>query len=152
MTEPSYPLDLSVSELDWSRTHPCGDCPFLRTTPFHQGVAGSLPLLMQSIVDGQAAHTCHKTDNRPSCDGPRNYPGPPQHCAGLILMLLKTGRGMDLQLPMLQAAEAGKLDLQQMTALAKRSPQVFTLGLLLAFYEEHLRKLDLEEDGTGVQR
>jgi hypothetical protein len=99
---------------------------------------------VQSITDGKVAHTCHKTDNRPSCDGPRNYPGPPQHCAGLILMLLKTGRGMDLQIPMLRAAEAGKLDLALMTAKAKRSPDVFRLGEFIEFYESRLREIDKE--------
>ena len=139
------PTEASIAEeLDWSRTHPCADCPFLRTSPFHQGVASGAPLLVQAISNNGAAHTCHKTDNRPSCDGPRNYPGDPQHCAGFLLMLLKTGRGFDLQIPLLQAAEAGKLDLEKMMALSKRSPKVFRLSEFLAFCEKELRKMEEE--------
>lgn len=137
--------EIKAIDLDWSRTHPCADCPFLRTSPFHQGVASGAPLLLQAIGENMAAHTCHKTDNRASCDGPRNYPGNPQHCAGIILMLLKTGKGMDLQIPLLKAADAGKLDLEKMMALSKKSPKVYRLGEFIRFYEQALR----EFDGTG---
>lgn len=130
---------LFAKDVGWDRKSPCNDCPFLKTSPFHEGVAGSLPLYMQSIQDGEFAHTCHKTDNRPGCDGPRNWHGEqPQHCVGAILMLMKTGKGMDLQLPLLRAAEAGKIDLREMMDRAKKAANVFTVFELLKFYGRKL--------------
>ena len=130
-----------VKDVDWSRKHPCGDCPFLRTSPFHWGVAGSLETYASSIDRGIFAHTCHKTDNRKTCDGPRNHDGQAQHCVGAILMLLKTGNGCDLQLPLLQAAEAGKIDIVDMSKRAEQSPQVFTWLEMLRFYLRETGKL-----------
>lgn len=124
-----------VTDVTWDMKTPCADCPFLRTSPYHGGVAKSLPDYIDSIQSGCFAHTCHKTDRRPTCDGPHAFKGEnPKHCAGAILMLLKTGHGMDLQIPMLVAAEAGKLDIDDMAARAKRSPDVFNVLELLDFY------------------
>lgn len=131
---------LLVDNVAWNRTTPCSDCPFLKTSPFHEGVADSIPQYVESIQRGQFAHTCHKTDNRADCDGPRNFNGQPQHCAGAILMLLKTGMATDLQLPLLQAAERGELDLKAMTAKAKVAAAVFTLPELLRFYAAELKR------------
>lgn len=128
------------SELQWDRPNPCGDCPFLKTSPYHEGVAAHVPEYVQSIQDNNFAHTCHKSDNRPSCDGPRNHIGPPQHCVGALLMLLKTGKGMDLQLPLLRALEAKKFDIKQRMAQAKKWKNVFTVLELIAFYEREVRK------------
>jgi len=58
------PEFLAADDLDWSRTNPCADCPFLKTSPFHQGVAGSIPAVMHSLERGEFGHTCHKTDKR----------------------------------------------------------------------------------------
>lgn len=133
---------LEPVELDWDLQTPCGDCPFRKSSPFHQGVAKGLPLYLEAIDRGKLAHTCHKTDNREECDGPRNWKGDrPKHCAGLILMLLKTGDGKDLQLPLLQAAEAGKLDLARMIELAADSQDIFTLKEMLAFYLKEIQEL-----------
>lgn len=129
---------LKESDIDWSRKNPCADCPFLKTSPYHNGVASSLPTYVDSIRDGSFLHTCHKTDNRESCDGPRNWKGKVQHCTGAILMLLRTGKGMDLQLPLLRAAEQGKIDLVDMTDRARRSKVVFTMFGLIEFYAEKL--------------
>lgn len=123
-----------VDEIGWDLKRPCADCPFVRTSPAHEGVAGSLPAYMESIESNQFAHSCHKTDMRPECDGPHTWHGKPQHCVGALMMLLKTGEGMDLQLPLLQAAQEGKLDLAEMTAAAKANADVFTVKELLAFY------------------
>jgi hypothetical protein len=128
-------------ELDWDLTTPCGDCPFLKSSPFHEGVAESLASYAESIEMGVFAHTCHRTDNRPTCDGPQNWKGErPKHCAGAIICLLKTGKGKDLQMPLLQAAERGDLDIRKMTAIAAADTRVFTLPQMLAFYANQLAK------------
>lgn len=142
-----------AKDLDWSRKRPCADCPFLKTSPFHQGVAGSLPEYVRSIEDGRFAHTCHKTDNRAEVDGPKNFRGErAQHCAGAVLMLLKTGKTMDLQLPLLEAAERGDLDLAEMTAIAKASDDVFTVGELLQFYADGLEEMLDTPRGRAEER
>lgn len=132
--------ELLAKDIDWDLTKPCNDCPFLKASPFHEGVASSFPIYCDSIANGTFAHTCHKTDTRAACDGPHSWSGKAKHCAGAILMLLKTGRGFDLQLPLLEAAQARKLDLKKMTRLAKKSPKVFTLFEMLRFYEDHCER------------
>ena len=123
-----------ASDVDWDLKSPCDDCPFLKRSPYHEGVASSLPNYVDSIEAHRFAHTCHKTDARPSVDGPRTWGGRAKHCAGAILMLLKTGNGLDLQLALLQACEDGKLDIHEMTERARRDSSVFTVPELLAFY------------------
>jgi len=136
-----------ASDIAWELRSPCADCPFMKSSPFHQGVASHIPGYVESIRNNEFAHTCHKTDHRLSVDGPlRGKPNgrPVQHCAGATLMLLKTGRGFDLQLPLLEALECGKLtseQLQEMTARAKADPNVFTVPQLLRFYEDGVRDL-----------
>lgn len=131
---------LLVSDVDWDLKSPCDDCPFLRTSPFHQGVASAIPKHVEAIQAGAFAHTCHKTDCRPSVDGPKTFKGRAKHCAGALMMLLKTGKGFDLQLPLLQALEQGKFDCRDMLARAKADQRVFTLSQFLAFYERRLGK------------
>lgn len=123
-----------VSDVDWDLKNPCDDCPFLKASPFHEGVAENLVQTTEAIMAHRFTHTCHKTDSRPSVDGPRTWPGKVKHCAGALLMLLKTGNGLDLQLPLLQAIEAGKFDIKEMTARAKADRSVFTVPGLLKFY------------------
>lgn len=132
---------LLVADIDWDRQSPCNDCPFLKTSPFHEGVASSLGEYMDSIRAGTFAHTCHKTDNREGCDGPRNHEGRPQHCRGAVLMLVKTAHGLDLQLPLLKAGEAGKLDIFEVERQAKAAKHVFRLDEMLKFYGKELGKL-----------
>jgi hypothetical protein len=136
-----------ASDVSWDLRNPCADCPFMKTSPFHQGVAKSIPALCESIESHSFAHTCHKTDYRTKCDGP--VAGKPtgravQECVGSTLMLLKTGQGKDLQLPLLQAMESGKLSddaVRQMTARAKADDSVFTLPELIRFYYRRLKKM-----------
>jgi len=75
-------------EMDFDLHHPCGDCPFTRNGPAtHFGVITSLQQYIDLASDGFLMHTCHKTDNRNGCDGPRNFKGDkPKHCAGLLHM------------------------------------------------------------------
>jgi len=132
--------DYLASEVGWDLKKPCGDCPFTKAAPFHGGVAQSLVMYFDSIDSGKFAHTCHKTDMRPECDGPHTWKGKPQHCVGALLMLLKTGDGKDLQLPLLQAAEQGKIDLAALVEQAKADDNVFTLNELLEFYLKEIKK------------
>ncbi|MES2342287.1 MAG: hypothetical protein V4597_11460 [Pseudomonadota bacterium] len=129
---------LTVNDVAWDRQRPCNDCPFLKTSPFHEGIAGSLPAYMESIKGGTFSHTCHKSDPRPECDGPHTWQGQPWHCVGAVQMLLKTGGGLDVQLPLLQAAERGELDLAAAAIAAKADDRVFTVTGLLRFYEREL--------------
>lgn len=132
-----------AAELEWDMTQPCSDCPFRKSSPFHGGVATNIPSYVDTIEGGIFAHTCHKTDTSPQCDGPvrgMEAERPAKHCAGAILMLLKTGDGKDLQLPLLKAAEAGKIDVHRMAEVAKDSPDVFTLREFLVFYVREIAK------------
>lgn len=136
-----------VDDVRWDLRHPCADCPFVKTSPYHEGVAESLATShAAAIMQQRFAHTCHKTDTRETCDGPvsgKETGRPVQHCAGALMMLLKTGAGMDLQLPLLQALDDGKLrgeDLRELTARAKADPAIFTLPQMLRFYEDELAK------------
>ncbi len=131
---------LSMDDVDWDMKNPCDQCPFLRSTPYHEGVAASLVGYHESIVAGTFGHTCHKTDNRPAVDGPKNSPlERPKHCVGAVMMLLKSGEGADLQLPLLNAAEAGKIDLKEMTKRAHADRNVFSVVDLLMFYAYRLK-------------
>lgn len=130
-----------AGELEWDLKSPCGDCPFRKSSPFHLGVATSLPTYLKTIDENRFAHTCHKTDSRPEVDGPRTWQGATKHCAGALMMLLKTGDGKDLQLPLLHAMEDDKFDVEEMTRLAKENADVFTLDELIAFYLAELEKL-----------
>lgn len=136
--------EVIAADVHWDLRNPCADCPFMKTTPFHQGVAKSIPDLVESINDQRFAHTCHKTDTRKACDGPvagKETGKPVQHCIGSILMLLKTGQDKDVQLPFLQAIDSGKLsadDVHALEARAKADPNVFTLRGFIHFYRNKL--------------
>jgi len=131
---------LLASDIDWDLKSPCNDCPFLRTSPFHEGVAAHLPDYAEAIADHTFAHTCHKTDRRPKCDGPRNWDGRTKACAGAVMMLLKTGNGVDLQIPLLNAMQAGKLDAADMTRRAKADKRVFKFREMLLFYAKEMTR------------
>lgn len=125
---------LSASDVAWNLRKPCGDCPFRRDAPPHIGVAKSIFEYLKSINENRFSHTCHKTDNRLECDGPRNFAGDrPEHCAGALHFLIRAG--VDLQLPLLQAIEAGKLNIAQANADAAASDIVFeSIDELIRFY------------------
>jgi len=118
---------------------PCNDCPFRKSSPFHAGVARTLPTLLEAIDDGKAAHTCHKTDPRPSCDGPRPQGGTVQHCAGMTLMLIRTGDGADLQRSIIRAIDDGRLDIKTMAAIAETADDVYTVKELRSFYLREIK-------------
>jgi hypothetical protein len=128
-----------VRDMAWDMARPCSDCPFLKSSPFHNGIARSLPTYQALIDAGHFAHTCHKTDPRKACDGPQPQDGRPvQHCAGALLSLLKTGDGYDLQLPLLLAAESGKFDVHAMTKAAEADDTIHTIPELMQFYLSEL--------------
>ena len=112
--------------LSWDMTGPCADCPFRRNAPEHEGVCAAIVGHLEAINNHRFAHTCHKTD--PNADGPVNgseAPPPLQHCGGAMHFLVRAGDGCDLQLPLLKAAEAGKLDLSELVKRAEADERVF---------------------------
>ncbi len=127
-------LLLPVDAIEWDLQDACNDCPFKKTTPAHEGIAKSIPFYCDTIEANRFSHTCHKTDNRQSVDGPRNYGGKPKHCFGAIMMLLRTGNGKDLQIPLLEAAQDKKLDIQALAERAKTDDRFHTLPELVRFY------------------
>lgn len=132
---------LTTDNVAWNLARPCADCPFRRDAPDHLGVVKSLPEYLDSIRGGTFAHTCHKTDNRSSCDGPRSFTGEQaEHCAGALHFLIRCGEGLDLQLPLLQAIEAGKLDIHAACKAAEADEAVF--GSLKEFIAYYLAMLD----------
>jgi hypothetical protein len=125
---------LLMSDVHFDLKHPCGDCPFLKSSPFHQGVAKSLPTYIENIEARTFGHTCHKTDNRKACDGPRNHDGPPQHCAGALIMLLNDKKHW-MQKAIVQAMDDKRLDVVGFLAATKADRRrVFTLKGMLRFY------------------
>jgi hypothetical protein len=114
-------------DFDWDLKRPCADCPFRRGTPFHEGIAGNTQGVIESIRRHTFAHTCHKTDNFSDSPEGRRFVGRFKHCVGSLIMLIKTGRGHDLQIPLLEAAQAGKIDLDELMATAKADKDCYTL-------------------------
>lgn len=130
-----------VNDVVWDLKSPCDDCPFMRTSPYHGGVAESLPGMAESIMERhEFSHSCHKTDCRPSVDGPQTWQGAVKHCAGALMMLLKTGKGLDLQGPLLDAASKGKFDVHEMTRRAKLDGRVFKLNEMMDFYQRAMAR------------
>jgi hypothetical protein len=127
---------LTPSDMDWSLRRPCSDCPFRRATPYHVGVARGIWDLILLIDEHRFAHTCHKTDPRSDSPEGQRWKGRTQHCMGSLFMLAKTGRGADLQLPLLEAMQAGKIDAEGLERRAKRDRACYRLGEFLAFYGE----------------
>lgn len=114
----------------------------LKAAPFHSGVAEHLPMYLEAIADGVFAHTCHKTDTRPSVDGPHNWQGQPQHCVGLLLMLLKapcSNNGEWMQAGLIAGLKRG-LKLEALIAAARADRRCYTLPELKRFYLRGIAK------------
>ena len=131
---------LPTSAIDYDLKDPCGDCPFTKAAPFHEGVAGSLPLYLVSIEEQTFAHTCHKTDTREGVDGPMNWDGRPKHCRGLLIMLAKTGGDAWLQSGLMAGIRDGRLSLKELVAAAKADTRCYTLGEFRNFYLREIKK------------
>ena len=54
-----------VEDVDWDLKQPCNDCPFLRTSPYHDGVAENLPSCLESIR-GETLRTQLPQDGQPA--------------------------------------------------------------------------------------
>lgn len=144
---------LPASAVSYDLKSPCDDCPFRKSSPYHSGVAGGVWDTIRTIEINRFSHTCHKTDYRQGCDGPRagGDPGQIQACIGSLLMLLKTGDGVDLQLPLLQAAERGQLDLDDLAARARVDEATYTFPEFLAQYAQWEYARTHRDDGDGAQ-
>ena len=137
----------TTDKIGYNLRHTCNDCPFRKDAPMHHGVAMSIMEYLRMIDARLFAHTCHKTDNRPSCDGPKNYKGEvPEHCAGALHFLIKAK--LDGQLPILQAMNDGRLNYEQARKDAETSPVFSSSDELIRYYmpvmlkEINERKLD----------
>lgn len=126
------------ADIDWDLTKPCDDCPFRRSTPYHQGVGHCLPEYVESIFAGRFAHTCHKTDARADSEQGKRYRGRVKHCAGALIMLLKTGHGLDLQMPMIRAIDSGKFDIARFARIAADDRECYSLIELLDFNAQEM--------------
>jgi hypothetical protein len=128
-----------AKDVHYDMTQPCVDCPFLKSSPYHQGVAKSLPEYVRTIDAGQFAHTCHKTDPRQACDGPHPTDGRPiQHCVGSIIMLIKSKKWM--QSPLMKAWADNRVELVALEKIAKSDKRVFTINQMLGFYLREIEK------------
>lgn len=144
-------------DVKYDMVSPCSDCPFLKTSPFHQGVAESMVQYLESMEDGTFAHTCHKTDNRPAVDGPRNHKGDTQHCVGALLMLMKTGNQKPkrrrktwnwMQRGLMYGLTTRRLSNEKFSALSReadRRKDVFTVNEMIVFYLHGIAKLMKDE-------
>lgn len=147
-------LKLKIEDLDWSRKSPCKDCPFLKTSKFHEGIASNLIGYGDSFDEHRFMHTCHKTDNNPQCDGANGkYKGEkPQHCAGAILMQLKSGNQVPFQNSLMTASirglMGGKNALLYMARRAQKDERVFTWHEMLKFYSDELKKYEETNENT----
>lgn len=122
---------ISADQLGWDLKGPCNDCPFRKNAPEHEGVAAAIPGYIESIREHRFSHTCHKTDNE--ADGPKNHKGKIQHCAGALHFMVKAR--CDLQRPLLQAIDAGQLDVHAMCKRARRDKRVFgSIKQLVNYY------------------
>jgi hypothetical protein len=119
------------ADFDWDLKRPCADCPFRIGVPFHEGIALDTVGIVEAIRQHTFAHTCHKTDNFSDSPEGQRFVGRFKHCIGSLIMLIKTGRGCDLQIPFLEAAQAGKLDLDELMATAKADKDCYTLNEFL---------------------
>lgn len=139
--QPRNRRTLKIADVDWDLKRPCKDCPFKKSSPFHEGVAAGCLDLMNMIEDGVFAHTCHKTDDRSDSKEGKRWPGRVKHCVGSLYMLIKSGEGKDLQRPLLQAIANGQVDVEDLTRRALTDEECFTLSEFLAFCGDGLRRL-----------
>lgn len=98
-------------EIGFELNAPCADCPFRRSTEFHEGVMKSLPEYVTKMESGEFSHSCHKTDPRSDSEGAKPVNGRIQHCVGAILMCEKSGNG---QMPYLTAFVKGDLNIDEL--------------------------------------
>lgn len=133
------PPKILASTLHYDLHKPCADCPFRRDVPMHEGVAVDLPQIMIDLSDGNFAHTCHKTDPRSDSPVGQAADGPAQHCAGALLMVLRTTNGIVDQEPMARAVGDGRLDLAQLDWRA--ADNVHTGTSLVHAYDAFTRAL-----------
>lgn len=132
---------LSAKDVAYNLKRPCNDCPFRRDAPDHEGVAGSVVEYLDNIEAGRFAHTCHKTDNRTVCDGPRNFKGDKtEHCAGALHFLIRAKKS--LQLPLLEAMVDGRLDYDAAKKHARRSSMVFaSVAEFVSYYVRMIERI-----------
>ena len=117
-------------------TGPCKDCPFLKATPFHEGILKSLPQLVSAADLGTLIHTCHKTDPLSDSEEGQNFKGPLQHCGGLLTMIAKDSELLGVG--QIVAIEDGRWDPLKMKT---ESPVWDSLTQMIRFYFGKAEKL-----------
>lgn len=129
---------LTVDKVSWDLKGPCNDCPFRRNAPDHEGIVANVVTYVESLRGGVFSHTCHKTDNR--ADGPKNHVGPVQHCGGALHFMIRAK--CDLQGPLIQAVDANKLDIHEVSRRARRDKRVFgSVRELIEYYLAMARRI-----------
>lgn len=107
------------SDIAFDMVEPCADCPFRLSTPCDKkGITQEQIQLIAGFHLDQLGrnemHSCHVTDPRVTDGGYKGHKGKLQHCAGFMLMLVKSERESG---PMIRAAEAGRLDLAKLKSV-----------------------------------
>ena len=111
-------------ELEFNLRRPCKDCPFRKNPSYRMPKhIEHMGLLLEPMMNGNAAHTCHLTDPRSDNPGAKDYKGPLEHCVGMILMCEKKP-GFFRQKPYFRAAIKKKLDLTKLQG----ADEVWTVG------------------------
>jgi hypothetical protein len=131
MIEPAL-RDTRFEEIRFDLKRPCNDCPFRRSSRFHPGIAANTESLCNAIGFGELLHSCHKTDPFADCIPSERYDLPLQHCAGAVILCLKSS-GCDLQKHLIRASAEGKIDLRLMRRIARDDKECFTLSEFIKF-------------------
>lgn len=81
-----------IIRVRYDQRTPCKDCPFKTDTQLHDGVGAEIGNHAIALAFGEERyHTCHKTDPRSDSPDGQKHKGPMQHCAGFLIMLVKSG-------------------------------------------------------------
>lgn len=139
--------DLRANCIRFDQKNPCADCPFTRNgPPGHTGVLSSLVTYAEMIETGELVHTCHKTDQREDCDGPKRMPGgshSPDNtvnaCAGLMQLFAKSDYPFG---PMISYASRQGVDIGDLIKRANSNDDVFgSIGEMMRHYLPEVKKL-----------
>lgn len=82
---------LHVKDIGFKLKKPCGQCPWRKNAPYHEGIMANLRKYDEAIEEGRFLFSCHATDPRSDYGG-KEVDGKIQHCAGALIYQKNTGR------------------------------------------------------------